>query len=151
MRQTIEDKRLQASKTEKGHMVVPQWLKIMCGTAFFRACIQHPDAKRNDLDHFCIDCLQPSCLNCLAQHPFHKNVKIRRYVYSDVINRRDLYKLFDCSGIQTYFTNRAKVEFARQFPLLQCCLQGFSNTWKRMPEKNFMCWRKGVPLRAPMF
>lgn len=111
MRQTIEGKRLQVSKTEvrtnisqvyiymcfsflcgssslcmflqKGHVVVPQWLKIMCGTAYFRACIQHPDAKKNDLDHFCIDCLQPSCLNCLAQHPFHKNVKVCTWALLD--------------------------------------------------------------------
>lgn len=112
MRQTVEDKRLQASKTEvrrpnisqvisiismhvfsvlvccvlllaslcmvlqKDHVVVPQWLKIMCSTAFFRACIQHPDAKKNDLDHFCIDCLQSTCLHCLAQHLFHKHVKV---------------------------------------------------------------------------
>nr|XP_011463177.1 PREDICTED: uncharacterized protein LOC105351170 [Fragaria vesca subsp. vesca] len=99
---------------QKNRMVVPQWLKIMYNTVFFKACIAHSDAKRNNLDHFCIDCCKPICLNCLAQHMFHNLVKIRRYIYSDVINRRDLCKLFNCSGIQTYHTNKAKVVFLKQ-------------------------------------
>ncbi|XP_050373713.1 protein RGF1 INDUCIBLE TRANSCRIPTION FACTOR 1-like [Argentina anserina] len=86
----------------------------MYSTEFFKACIDHLDSKGKYLDHFCIDCLQPICLNCLAQHMFHKHVKIRRYIYSDVINRRDLCKLFNCSGIQTYHTNKAKVVFLKQ-------------------------------------
>ncbi|PRQ41098.1 putative transcription repressor PLATZ family [Rosa chinensis] len=99
---------------QKNDMVVPQWLKIMYSTVFFETCITHSDAKKNDIDHFCIDCLQPICLNCLAQHMFHKHIKIQRYIYSDVINCRDLCKLFNCSGIQTYQTNKAKVVFLKQ-------------------------------------
>ncbi|XP_061994710.1 protein RGF1 INDUCIBLE TRANSCRIPTION FACTOR 1-like isoform X2 [Rosa rugosa] len=95
-------------------MVVPQWLKIVYSTVFFETCIAHSDAKKNGIDHFCIDCLQPICLNCLAHHMFHKHIKIRRYIYSDVINRQDLCKLFNCSGIQTYHTNKAKVVFLKQ-------------------------------------
>ncbi|KAK9276269.1 hypothetical protein L1049_005800 [Liquidambar formosana] len=41
---------------------------------------------------------------------------IRRYVYSDVINRQDLRKLFNCSGIQTYHTNKAQVLFLKRKP-----------------------------------
>ncbi|KAB5538049.1 hypothetical protein DKX38_015582 [Salix brachista] len=47
-------------------------------------------------------------------HARHKHVKIRRYMYSDVINRQDLSKLFNCSGIQTYLTNKAKVLFLKR-------------------------------------
>ncbi|XP_059448938.1 protein RGF1 INDUCIBLE TRANSCRIPTION FACTOR 1-like isoform X2 [Corylus avellana] len=88
-------------------------------TFFSTCCIMHPNAKKNDLDHFCIDCCRSLCSNCLPAHMRHKHVKIRRYIYSDVINQKDLRKLFDCSGIQTYYTNKAKVVFMKQRPYQQ--------------------------------
>ncbi|XP_030498899.2 protein RGF1 INDUCIBLE TRANSCRIPTION FACTOR 1 [Cannabis sativa] len=95
-------------------MMVPRWLIVMYKTIYFSRCIVHPNSKKNDSDHFCIDCLRPLCFNCLPSHFSHKHVKIRRYIYSDVINRQDLSKLFNCSGIQTYHTNKAKVVFLKQ-------------------------------------
>ncbi|XP_062109467.1 protein RGF1 INDUCIBLE TRANSCRIPTION FACTOR 1-like [Humulus lupulus] len=95
-------------------MMVPRWLIVMYKTVFFSRCLVHPNSKKNDSDHFCIDCLRPLCFNCLPSHLSHKHVKIRRYIYSDVINRQDLCKLFNCSGIQTYHTNKAKVVFLKQ-------------------------------------
>ncbi|XVF43572.1 hypothetical protein PTKIN_Ptkin02bG0050600 [Pterospermum kingtungense] len=86
----------------------------MYNTIFFRNCVGHPNQKKNELDRFCIDCLRPFCSHCLSSHAIHKHVKIRRYIYSDVINRQDLCKLFNCSGIQTYHTNKAKVLFLKQ-------------------------------------
>ncbi|KAD2393604.1 hypothetical protein E3N88_40581 [Mikania micrantha] len=41
-------------------------------------------------------------------------MKIRRYVYNDVIKRPDFQKHFDCSGIQGYVTNKNKVLFLKQ-------------------------------------
>ncbi|KAG7980201.1 hypothetical protein I3843_05G169600 [Carya illinoinensis] len=95
---------------------VPPWLIIMHESIFFSSCIMHPNAKKNDLDYFCIDCRRSLCSNCLPAHMHHKYIKIRRYIYSDVINRQDLCKLFNCSGIQTYHTNNAKVVFLKQRP-----------------------------------
>ncbi|GMJ04473.1 RGF1-INDUCIBLE TRANSCRIPTION FACTOR 1 [Hibiscus trionum] len=86
----------------------------MYNTEFFRNCVSHPNAKKNELDRFCTDCAQSFCSHCLPAHALHKHVKIRRYIYSDVINRQDLCKLFNCSGIQTYHTNKAKVVFLKQ-------------------------------------
>ncbi|KAF5450338.1 hypothetical protein F2P56_030698 [Juglans regia] len=117
MKESIRIKRLHASRNEKiSYVGVPPWLIIMHKTIFFSSCIMHPNAKKNDLDYFCIDCRRSLCSNCLPAHKRHKYVKIRRYIYSDVINRQDLCKLFNCSGIQTYHTNKAKVVFLKQRP-----------------------------------
>ncbi|TYH31409.1 hypothetical protein ES288_A01G171500v1 [Gossypium darwinii] len=116
MRKTLAIQKLQASKTQQQKIcsVVPPWLIVMYNSILFRNCVTHPNAKKNELDRFCIHCLQSFCSHCLPAHAFHKQLKIRRYVYSDVINRQDLCKLFNCAGIQTYHTNKAKVVFLKQ-------------------------------------
>ncbi|EXC16421.1 hypothetical protein L484_004432 [Morus notabilis] len=114
MKETIGIKRPHAPNYDKNYIIVPRWLSVMYNTIFFSTCILHPNSKKNDSDHFCIDCLLPLCFNCLPSHVCHKHIKIRRYIYSDVINRQDLCKLFNCSGIQTYHTNKAKVVFLKQ-------------------------------------
>ncbi|TYJ49829.1 hypothetical protein E1A91_A01G162600v1 [Gossypium mustelinum] len=116
MRKTLAIQKLQASKTQQQKIcsVVPPWLIVMYNSIFFRNCVTHRNAKKNELDRFCIHCLQSFCSHCLPAHAFHKQLKIRRYVYSDVINRQDLCKLFNCAGIQTYHTNKAKVVFLKQ-------------------------------------
>ncbi|KAJ4710052.1 putative PLATZ transcription factor family protein [Melia azedarach] len=96
------------------YAVVPPWVIVMYNTMFFRNCMNHLNTKKNELDRFCIDCLCSFCSHCIPAHTRHKHVKIRRYVYSDVINRHDLCKLFNCSGIQTYHTNKTKVLFLKQ-------------------------------------
>ncbi|XVE74651.1 hypothetical protein DITRI_Ditri12bG0034400 [Diplodiscus trichospermus] len=113
MGRSLGIKRLHASRThqQKSFAVVPPWVVVMYNTIFFRNCVSHPNEKKNELDRFCIDCLLSFCSHCLSSHAIHKHVKIRRYIYSDVINRQDLSKLFNCSGIQTYHTNKAKVLF----------------------------------------
>ncbi|KAJ9135728.1 hypothetical protein P3X46_032880 [Hevea brasiliensis] len=107
-------KRLHASNTEMKYALVPKWVIVMFKTIFFSTCMAHPGLKKNEMDRFCIDCHSAFCQNCLPVHALHKHVKIRRYIYSDVINRQDLCKLFNCSGIQTYLTNKAKVLFLKQ-------------------------------------
>ncbi|XP_048229767.1 protein RGF1 INDUCIBLE TRANSCRIPTION FACTOR 1 [Ricinus communis] len=94
--------------------VVPKWVIVMFNTMFFRTCKAHPGAKKNGLDRFCVDCHCSLCSICLPDHAQHKHIKIRRYIYSDVVNRQDLCKLFNCSGIQTYIANKAKVLFLKQ-------------------------------------
>ncbi|KAL9453464.1 hypothetical protein AB3S75_009131 [Citrus x aurantiifolia] len=100
--------------SQEKYAVVPPWVIVMYKTMFFRNCMVHPNTKKNEQDRFCIDCLCSFCSHCIPAHTRHKHVKIRRYVYSDVINRHDLCKLFDCSGIQTYHTNKTKVLFLKQ-------------------------------------
>ncbi|XP_050277982.1 protein RGF1 INDUCIBLE TRANSCRIPTION FACTOR 1-like [Quercus robur] len=97
----------------KSYVGIPPWLNDMYNSIYFITCIMHQDAKKNDLDHFCIDCHRSLCSNCLYAHMHHNYVKIRRYVYNDVINRQDLCNLFNCSGIQSYHTNGAKVVFLK--------------------------------------
>ncbi|KAB1205802.1 hypothetical protein CJ030_MR7G028010 [Morella rubra] len=116
MKETVLIKRLHPSQNEKSSMGVPPWLTVMKNTSFFSTCVTHSSKKKNDLDHFCTECRQSLCSNCLPAHGRHKPVKIRRYIYSEVINRQDLRKLFNCSGIQTYHTNKAKVVFLKQRP-----------------------------------
>ncbi|KAJ0094856.1 hypothetical protein Patl1_15511 [Pistacia atlantica] len=82
------------------YTVVPQWIIVMYNKEFFGNCMAHPNTKKNEVDRFCIDCLSSLCCHCLPFHTRHRYVKIRRYVYNDVINRHDLSKLFNCSGIQ---------------------------------------------------
>ncbi|KAL9456967.1 hypothetical protein AB3S75_006075 [Citrus x aurantiifolia] len=100
--------------SQEKYAVVPPWVIVMYKTMFFRNCMVHPNTKKNEQDRFCIDCLCSFCSHCIPAHTRHKHVKIRRYVYSDVINRHDLCKLFNCSGIQTYHTNKTKVLFLKQ-------------------------------------
>ncbi|KAM7484696.1 hypothetical protein LguiA_000705 [Lonicera macranthoides] len=88
----------------------------MYNTVYFEACTTHRLEKK---DQFCIDCCISLCSNCLPIHnhrfnPPHKIVKIRRYVYCEVIKRQDLSKHFNCSGIQAYQTNKSKVIFLKQ-------------------------------------
>ncbi|KAJ7942887.1 putative PLATZ transcription factor family protein [Quillaja saponaria] len=131
--ETIDNKRHRASnKYQKNYMMVPPWLVVMYNTIFFSTCMAHQDVKKNELDHFCIDCLQPLCSNCLFTHNQHKHVKIRRYIYSDVINRQDLCKLFNCAGIQSYHTNKAKVVFLKQ-------RTGYYQQQQKINAKDYKC------------
>ncbi|KAM1284820.1 hypothetical protein ACFX2J_027471 [Malus domestica] len=76
--------------------LLPHWLEVLLTEKFFNACIIHEEAKKNE-----------------------KN--IRRYVYNDVIRLDDAAKLFDCSSIQSYITNSAKVVFLNQRPPTKNC------------------------------
>ncbi|KAL3598622.1 hypothetical protein D5086_006540 [Populus alba] len=54
------------------------------------------------------------------------SAKVRRYVYHDVVRLGDLEKLIDCSYIQPYTINSAKVIFLNQRPQSRSC-KGSSN------------------------
>ncbi|CAF1928977.1 hypothetical protein Bca4012_072201 [Brassica carinata] len=49
-------------------------------------------------------------------YPWFVNCQVRRYVYHDVVRLNDLEKLIDCSYIQPYTINGAKVIFINQRP-----------------------------------
>ncbi|KAK1374686.1 putative Zinc ion binding protein [Heracleum sosnowskyi] len=120
MREAAGVKRLQAPQHASVNILlklsvkVPAWVEVLCTELFFNPCNNHENFRKNKEDGFCIDCVESFCCNCLSSHAHHKHLKIRRYVYCEVINRQDLSKFFDCSGIQTYHTNKDRVIFLKQ-------------------------------------
>ncbi|KAK6260834.1 hypothetical protein SCA6_015308 [Theobroma cacao] len=94
----------------------PRWLQVLLTEKFFNACIIHEDAKKNEKNIYCLDCCISICPHCLSPHSSHRLLQIRRYVYHDVIRLDDATKLMDCSFVQSYITNSAKVIFINQRP-----------------------------------
>ncbi|KAI5065337.1 hypothetical protein GOP47_0020032 [Adiantum capillus-veneris] len=98
----------------------PRWLIALLTQRFFVACDQLHDlnfaTKRNEKNCFCLDCIRGICQHCLSNHSSHHVLQIRRYVYHDVIRLQDIQKLFDCSRVQTYVINSAKVVFLNERP-----------------------------------
>ncbi|KAF8413010.1 hypothetical protein HHK36_000983 [Tetracentron sinense] len=99
-----------------GFSSVPQWLESLLGEKFFNPCFIHESAKKNEKNVFCLDCCTSICPHCLYPHHSHRLLKIRRYVYHDVIRLDDVEKLIDCAFVQAYTTNSAKVIFINQRP-----------------------------------
>ncbi|XP_021901857.1 uncharacterized protein LOC110817567 [Carica papaya] len=95
------------------HNMVPQWLEILLGQKFFAPCEVHECAKKKKKEKniFCLDCCISICPHCLPPHASHHHLQIRRYVYHDVVRLGDAQKLIDCSFVQPYTTNNAKVVF----------------------------------------
>ncbi|XP_034675860.1 uncharacterized protein LOC117906777 [Vitis riparia] len=96
---------------------IPHWLEILLGEKFFNACVVHECAKKNEKNIFCLDCCTSICPHCLLPHRHHRLLQIRRYVYHDVIRLDDAQELMDCSLVQSYTTNSAKVVFLNQRPM----------------------------------
>ncbi|WOG96570.1 hypothetical protein DCAR_0415906 [Daucus carota subsp. sativus] len=92
------------------------WLQSLCTDKFFRACSIHVMAKKNEKNICCLDCCTSICPHCVHSHRFHRLLQVRRYVYHDVVRLEDLEKLFDCSNVQAYTINAAKVVFIRKRP-----------------------------------
>ncbi|KAF7825341.1 tRNA-intron endonuclease [Senna tora] len=95
---------------------LPRWLQVLLTEKFYNACIIHEDAKKNEKNVYCLDCCISLCPHCLAPHRSHPLFQIRRYVYHDVIRLDDAAKLIDCTSVQSYTTNSAKVVFLNQRP-----------------------------------
>ncbi|KAK9276348.1 hypothetical protein L1049_005880 [Liquidambar formosana] len=100
-----------------GFTSIPQWLQILLGEKFFSPCPVHESAKKNEKNIFCLDCCTSFCPRCLPPHCRHRLLQIRRYVYHDVLRLDDAEKLINCSSVQTYTTNSAKVVFLKQRPM----------------------------------
>ncbi|KAI7995819.1 hypothetical protein LOK49_LG11G02406 [Camellia lanceoleosa] len=93
---------------------IPQWIEVLLGEKFFIPCLVHESEKKNT---FCLDCCISLCPHCLPPHQIHHLLQIRRYVYQDVVRLIDAQKLIDCSCVQSYTTNNAKVVFLNQRPM----------------------------------
>ncbi|XP_002968409.2 uncharacterized protein LOC9650066 [Selaginella moellendorffii] len=94
----------------------PAWLESLLSEKFFTACARHAALKKNERNIFCVDCTGSICQHCLSSHRNHKLLQVRRYVYHDVIRLHDIQKLVDCSHVQTYIINSARVVFLNQRP-----------------------------------
>ncbi|XP_062175625.1 protein RGF1 INDUCIBLE TRANSCRIPTION FACTOR 1 [Alnus glutinosa] len=96
--------------------LLPRWLEALLTEKFFNACVIHEDAKKNEKNVYCLNCCISLCPHCLSPHRSHRLLQIRRYVYHDVLRLDDAAKLIDCTFVQSYTTNSAKVIFLHQRP-----------------------------------
>ncbi|KAG9452393.1 hypothetical protein H6P81_005297 [Aristolochia fimbriata] len=99
-----------------GFSCSPGWLERLLQEKFFNPCLVHEGVKKNEKNIFCLDCCISICPHCLSPHRSHRLLQIRRYVYHDVIRVDDMEKLIDCSFVQSYITNSAKVVFLNERP-----------------------------------
>ncbi|KAE9464359.1 hypothetical protein RHGRI_009152 [Rhododendron griersonianum] len=94
----------------------PAWLEALYMQKFFISCPIHENSKKNEKNVFCLDCCTSICPHCVPSHRFHRLVQVRRYVYHDVVRLEDLEKIIDCSNVQAYTINSAKVVFIKKRP-----------------------------------
>ncbi|XP_023545424.1 uncharacterized protein LOC111804855 [Cucurbita pepo subsp. pepo] len=94
----------------------PAWLEALYTQKFFVGCSYHETAKKNEKNICCLDCCISICPHCSSSHRFHRLLQVRRYVYHDVVRLEDLQKLIDCSNVQPYTINSAKVVFIKKRP-----------------------------------
>ncbi|XP_058072123.1 protein RGF1 INDUCIBLE TRANSCRIPTION FACTOR 1 [Magnolia sinica] len=104
-------------KEKREEMVMkPAWLQGLVGETFFAGCGTHENRKKNEKNIFCLVCCRSICPHCVPAHRSHPLLQVRRYVYHDVVRLDDLEKLIDCSYVQPYTINSAKVVFLNQRP-----------------------------------
>ncbi|KAM3379767.1 protein RGF1 INDUCIBLE TRANSCRIPTION FACTOR 1-like [Capsicum galapagoense] len=96
---------------------IPKWLEVLLDEKFFNSCLVHEYEKKNEENTFCLDCCLTLCIHCLPSHQNHKLLQIRRYIYQDVLLLKEANKVLDCSFVQPYTTNSAKVVFLNQRPI----------------------------------
>ncbi|ERN15032.1 hypothetical protein AMTRI_Chr02g214080 [Amborella trichopoda] len=94
----------------------PPWLDGLVKGSFFTPCAFHESRKKNEKNVFCLECCVSLCTHCISSHPPHPFLQVRRYVYHDVVRLDDLEKLIDCSRVQPYTINNAKVIFLNRRP-----------------------------------
>ncbi|KAL6633835.1 hypothetical protein ACP70R_026506 [Stipagrostis hirtigluma subsp. patula] len=95
----------------------PPWLLGLLSEEFFDACAAHPGERKNDKNHFCVDCAAALCRHCLPHDPAHdvlqSRLKIWKYASCFVVRVDDL-KLFDCTGIQSHTVSDHEVVFLNE-------------------------------------
>lgn len=96
-------------------------------TTFFGGCGAHEERKKNEKNVFCLSCCLSICSHCLPSHSSHPLLQVRRYVYHDVVRLDDLQKLIDCSYIQPYTINGAKVIFLKERAQSRMACKGSAN------------------------
>ncbi|CAN1290134.1 Protein RGF1 INDUCIBLE TRANSCRIPTION FACTOR 1, partial [Linum perenne] len=92
------------------------WLEALQNQNFFLPCSYHESAKKNEKNVCCLDCCISICPHCVPAHRSHRLLQVRRYVYHEVVRLEDLQRLVDCSNVQAYTINSAKVVFIKKRP-----------------------------------
>jgi hypothetical protein len=54
----------------------PHWLRGLLSEEFFDACAAHPGERKNDKNHFCVDCAAPLCRHCLPHEHVHDVLQV---------------------------------------------------------------------------
>lgn len=55
----------------------PQWLRGLLSEEFFDVCVAHPGERKNDKNHFCVDCAAALCRHCLPhEHVQHDVLQV---------------------------------------------------------------------------
>ncbi|CAK9321309.1 unnamed protein product [Citrullus colocynthis] len=117
-----DENRMMMMKKKGMRKMKPAWLQaLMSNSNFFAPCGLHHSRRKNDMNVFCLHCCLSICPHCLPSHRSHPLLQIRRYVYHDVVRLGDLEKLIDCSYIQPYTINGAKVIFLNHRPQSRPC------------------------------
>ncbi|XP_057972679.1 protein RGF1 INDUCIBLE TRANSCRIPTION FACTOR 1 [Malania oleifera] len=117
----------------------PAWLEGLIAETFFVVCGFHENHRKNEKNVFCLECCLSICPHCLPSHTSHPLLQVRRYVYHDVVRLDDLEKLIDCSCIQPYTINSAKVLFLKQRPQSRPskCPSDICSTCERILQEPF--------------
>ncbi|KAI4298128.1 hypothetical protein L6164_031721 [Bauhinia variegata] len=128
---TLEKLREGEGEGEGGDMNIakPAWLEKLMAETFFGGCGVHENRRKNEKNVFCLHCCLSICPHCLHFHRSHPLLQVRRYVYHDVVRLGDLEKLIDCSSIQPYTINGAKVIFLNQRPQTRSCKGSANVCW----------------------
>ncbi|KAK1369271.1 PLATZ transcription factor family protein [Heracleum sosnowskyi] len=105
-----------SSKAMEDIVMKPAWLEGLLAETFFETCGLHDTRRRNDKNTYCLLCCHSFCPHCLPSHNSHPLLQVRRYVYHDVVRMDEVEKILDCSYIQSYTINNAKVIFLNQRP-----------------------------------
>ena len=54
----------------------PQWLRGLLSEELFDACVAHPGERKNDKNHFCVDCAAALCRHCLPHEHAHDVLQV---------------------------------------------------------------------------
>ncbi|XP_010676167.2 protein RGF1 INDUCIBLE TRANSCRIPTION FACTOR 1 [Beta vulgaris subsp. vulgaris] len=127
-----------------GFCSITPWLEALLNEKFFEPCLVHTDScdKKTEKNLFCFNCCTSVCPKCLFRHRKHVLLQVRRYVYNDVLKLADAEKLIDCSGVQAYITNNAKVVFLRQRPVTRLMKSPANSCFtcnRNLQEPFFFC------------
>ncbi|KAK6931877.1 PLATZ transcription factor [Dillenia turbinata] len=89
---------------------IPNWVFSFLEKTFFGTCLVH-EARKNELNNYCIDCDSLACEFCLSSnaHCHHKTLQIYRHIHKDVVTLSEIQKYIDSSKIQPYICNGQKV------------------------------------------
>ena len=109
---------------DDNELFVPSWLPAVLPSErhrFFAPCEHHSLRKRNERVFFSTYSHESLCQHCCAERNLTSGsadaredgaVRIRRYVYSDVLDRGDAMRhCMECENVQPYVLNGQKVIF----------------------------------------